>query len=64
MFNRPKLKYGCDVKFKNIRTAHFNKENLNDLKIAYSFKHDDENNIMLNYKIVTRVVTLRLRIRC
>ncbi|KAL5234327.1 hypothetical protein ACI65C_001737 [Semiaphis heraclei] len=55
MFNRPKLKDtdGCDVKFKKIRTVYFNKEYLNNFKIAYSFKHNDDNNIILDYKNVS-----------
>jgi len=62
MFNRPKLKDtdGCVVKFKKIRTVYFNKEYLNHFKIAYSFKHNDDNNIILDYKNVN-ITENRLR---
>ncbi|KAE9543380.1 hypothetical protein AGLY_002180 [Aphis glycines] len=62
MFNQPKLKDtdGCDVKFKKIRTVYFNKEYLNNFKIAYSFNHNDDNNIILDYKNVS-ITENRLR---
>ncbi|KAE9523757.1 hypothetical protein AGLY_015817 [Aphis glycines] len=63
-FNEAKLKdtMNCDVKFKSIRKVKFSKDNLEELKISYTFKpgENDED----DYKIVNLHGNARLRSTC